>query len=200
MTVRSSLARNYHARLDALRAQLVEQARRVYGTLDPADISASFDAIAPDIARFIEAGQGSAAALSAAFINALSEYEVGAPVAVRTAQPGLSETGAPLAMSMAPIAGVILGAIGAGRPVEEAVAYGDYMVARFADSETVRVADETVRDSLSGDHRYVGWEGVVAPRACDACVSANSGMHSPDEPVYRHANCSCQRIPVFEGE
>lgn len=200
MTVRSTLAHQYRARLDALRSQLVEQARRLYGDLDPADISASFDAIAPDIARYIEAGQGSAAALSAAFLNALSEYETDQPAAVQMAPVGVSQKGDPLAVGMAPIAGMILGQIAAGATVTDAVAYGDYLVSRFADSETVRVADQTTDDTLAAEgQRYIGWEGVVSPRACDACVSANSGTHTPDETLYRHANCGCERIPIFEG-
>ena len=198
-SLRSLVIRQYRARLRALRDQIIAQAQAIYGDLDPEAIDESFRAIAPQITRFLEAGKGSAASLSAAFLDQLAVYEGGQSLDTPRPPVATAKSGLPLAEALRNyVVPAVLGAIGSGRPLDLAVGYGAFLLAQFTDNEILRTADETVAASREMPH-YAGWEGEVAAGACANCVDANTGRHGPSEPLYRHGFCRCEEIPIFEG-
>lgn len=194
----SDLGPAYRRRVAALRAEVERRLVALYGNrIDPEDITASFETFIADAEALITAGQASAAALAEAYLASRA-----ARADVELALDDLSDdvigttrAGEPLVAGMAAFAPMVLGQIGDGRPVDEAIDYGRFVAARFADAEVTGTIDRIDEDPVVRS-QLVGWEGTVQPGACDGCQE-NAGTHELDWTPYRHGYCNCVVEPVF---
>lgn len=197
----SRLVQSYRQRLEAIRADITSRVEALYGDVDPADISASYDRFIAESAPIIERGQASTVALAAAFLRSYSALRHGALIDIADeAEPiaGTTVAGTPLPEGMAAFGSMVLGRIRDGAPLDEAMAFGRSLVSGFADKEVTGAADRSIDTAANATGRVTGWEGIVSPDACDPC-QANAGLHDIDVEIYRHPNCDCQRIPVIAG-
>lgn len=195
----SPLERRYRARLEDVRGRTVAAVAAEYD-LDPADIVTSFQRFVDRVAPRIEAGQAAAQLLTVAFLEELAHeqgLERWEPLPEDDKLPGTTVEGKPLDEGMEGITGLVLSAIDAGKPADEAIRSGLSYVERFTDNE-VRAAADREQERQEKAPEIVGWEGVVKPGSCDQC-RANEGRHALSETMYRHPNCGCERVPVFAG-
>lgn len=192
------LVRSYRAALERIRRQVLAQIDELYAGVDLADVNASFAAFIADAAPVVAAGQGQAAALAVAFLRSYSASRRGSLIDIDDELEdvaGTTKNGKPLPEGMAAFGPMVLIQIANGRSLEEVREYGHYIASRFADNELTSAADRTIDLAAERTGRVTGWEGIVDPDACDPC-QGNAGEHPIDEPIYRHPDCNCQRIPV----
>jgi hypothetical protein len=193
----SKVDRLYRQRLDAIRTQLSADLRRRFEALDADDLDGSFEEFVAENEHRIAAGKATAQTLAVTYLELLGA-EVGVdfePLPEDEGLPDRTEAGT-IRDGLAAIPAMVKAAIGEGRPVEEAIAFGASLVERFTDNEMTRAAEEeTERQSRASD-RIVGWEGVVSAGSCDPC-QGNAGVHGLDEEMYRHPSCDCTRTVVF---
>lgn len=171
-----------HDRIDAVVGADVE--------IDPA-----FERFGLRAVPLIAAAQAAAQNMEAAYLRAQLTAEMGETVEPPPASGdivGRTEKGLPLAIGMAPFAAMVKAQIGAGKTLAEAVEFGRYLAARFADAEVTRVSDETSRAVATRTPLFRGWFGDVAADACDPC-QANAGEHLMTADFYRHPACKCSR-------
>ena len=182
------IARNYRARLRAVRAETMRRLGLAYDVVTEADIEASYAAFVPLAARHITAGQGAAQTLTRGYLRGVSGADP-LPVAKLA---GTSKAGT-ITDALSGIAPFILGAIAKGASASDAVnVTGAYFVDRMADNEITRVVDREIDGQKA---RAKGWEGITSAPT-DACVG-NAGFHTFDEEIYRHPGCNCEREVVY---
>lgn len=160
------------------------------------EIDPAFERFGLRAVPLIAAAQAAAQDMEAAYLRALLTAEMGETVEPPTAPGdivGRTEKGLPLAIGMAPFAAMVKAQIGTGKTPAEALEYGRYLAARFADAEVIRVSDETSRAVAMQTPLFSGWFGSVNKDACDPCWATNDGEHSMDAEFYRHAACKCTR-------
>lgn len=173
-----------------LRAQLAALLSRAWSAdMDPDDIPGSFGRVVDRTAPLVVAGQAHAAALVQGLVRAQVGSEALRPVDL-TNMLGVARDG------MGAIGPLVLTAIGEGRTVADALAYGDYLLGRFGTNEVIKAADNEQARVSASVPSIVGWEGIVSPDACDDC-RANAGAHDLSEDMWRHGNCGCERLPVY---
>lgn len=173
-----------------LRDQVAVRLSRLYADgMDPDDIPGSFDRVAVRSAPVVVAGQSHAAVL----VQGLVRAQTGA---VALAVPDLAGKLAAARDGMAAIGPLVLTAIADGRTLQDAMAYGDYLLGRFGTNEVIKAADDEQQRMAAAVSSIVGWEGVVSSDACDNC-QANAGPHDLSEEMWRHGNCGCERLPVY---
>lgn len=192
------LTRAYRDRVEAIHREVDRQLLALYGGLiDPADIKGSFDRFTADAEPIIAAGQSSVAAMAEAYLSSRAA-RVGVELALDQLGEsviGTTRDGSDLQTGMAAFAAMVLGQIAGGKAVDVALQFGQYVATRFADSELTGSADRIREDPVVRD-RLSGWQGIVAPGACDPCVG-NEGLHALSDPMYRHPGCHCIYEPVF---
>lgn len=169
--------------------------------VDPADLDRSLRAYAERIEPILVSGQGQVQALARAFIRTYGLVSTGVlvdPVDVEDDEPivGTTRAGRPLLEGMAAWGPMVLATIDAGRTVDEALEYGRYLAERFVDGELTGVADRETERQGERLGEIVGWEGIVAPGACEGC-QANEGPHELTWTAYRHGACNCEVVPIF---
>lgn len=178
--------------MSRLRAQRDELSRRLAATWERIHADAIQDSygerVAPLAARLITAGQASALGTTRGYIRAL-----GVQLADPFAKPGLTLAGT-TSDAIAAIGSVVLGAIGEGRSVQDALDWGKELLVRTGDAEFTRTVDDETAGQASATSRFVGWRGITYG-AVDDCVR-NEGDHSFDDEMVRHANCRCDRVLI----
>jgi hypothetical protein len=196
---RSRVVDAYRTRAAGIRRLILARVDELYADVDPGDISGSIDRFIADAEPIITAGQASMATLVAAFVRAYSaagQGELVEPADDVEEIAGTTRDGSSLAIGMAAFGPMILSQIAGGATVDDAMAFGQHLATRFADSEVTGAADRELEHQAAGADRIVGWEGLVAPGSCNPCL-ANAGQHGLDEEIYRHPDCNCERIPVL---
>lgn len=193
------IAERYRERAAALRAAVDARLQALYGDeLDPDAIAESFQRFVERADPLIAAGQASMAVMAAAFVRSVGldagDFAEVDPIADTIA--GTTRGGMSLAEGMAAIGPMLLAAIRDGRPVDDAIAGGASLVSRFSDAEITGAADRELENEGQVLGPLSGWEGIVAPDACDPCQE-NAGVHELDWVPYRHAWCQCTQVPVF---
>lgn len=189
----------YRARISAVQAEVARRLTATYGTsIDPNAIADSFHRFIPRAEDLIAAGQASVASVTEAYLDTRAA-DSGVDLALDDLPDlaGTTRDGEPLASGMAAWGPMVLGQIGEGASLEDALGFGQYLATRFGDNELTGVVDriheaDPVRSALTG------WEGIVAPGSCDACQE-NAGTHPIDWQPYRHPGCNCDVEPVFGG-
>lgn len=195
------VTRAYAAQLAALRAAVRARIDVELDDLDFDDVTASFDAFAARIQPLLASGQASVSTLAAAFVRRLGFLETGElhdVVSNRDAIAGTTAAGESLASGMAAWGPMVLQRIGAGASIDEARDFGRYVVQRFTDGEITGAADRELRAQGEAVGPLTGWQGIVSATACDACQE-NDGDHELDWTPYRHGNCGCVVVPIFES-
>jgi hypothetical protein len=137
--------------------------------------------------------------LVAAFIRAYSatgDGELVEPADDVEVIAGTTRDGSSLAVGMAAFGPMILSQIAGGSSIDDAIAFGENLATRFADSELTGAADRELEHQATSTDRIVGWEGLVAAGSCTPCL-ANAGRHDLADEMYRHPDCNCERIPVL---
>lgn len=193
-------AARYRSRSADLRARVDARIRALYGQLvDPAAIDASFARFLARAEPLIAAGQASSARLAAAFVASVAdELDEALDVDVDESIAGTTRDGRSIPEGMAAIAPMILGKIRDGSSIADAIGLGEFLVGRFTGSELIGAADRELEAAGEAIGPLVGWEGIVAPDACDRCQAENAGEHELTWRPYRHAaTCQCVVVPVF---
>ena len=190
----------YQNRLRTLRATLERRIAHAYRLSvlapgGPVELDPRFQELISRTSPLVQAGQGSALLLSAAYLRSLFAEQAGQTVEtgdIPTDMVGITKRGLPIAVGMAAIPAMVKAHIGSGHTVPEALELGHYLVQRFADREVVRVADESTDRIARQTREVIGWRGHVQPDACDECRE-NEGEHGLDIDFYRHGSCRCER-------
>lgn len=195
------LAAVYRRTLERLRAEVARLALDEFVDVDPADLDRSLGAYAERIEPILASGQAQVQALARGFIRTYGLVSAGVLVELADVEDerpivGTTREGRSLLEGMAAWGPLVLSQIGAGKSIDEALEYGRYIAERFVDGELLGVADrETERQGeLLGE--ITGWEGIVAPGACDGCQE-NAGPHELTWRAYRHGACNCEVVPIF---
>jgi hypothetical protein len=189
-TARSAAAdRAYVARLKAQRLELSRRLDATWARIHADAIQDSYgSSVAPIAARLITAGQASALGTTRGYIRAL-----GVQLAEPFAKPGATLAGT-TSDAIASIGSVVLGAIGEGRSVQDALDWGRELLVRTGDAEFTRTVDDETSGQAGATGRFVGWRGITYG-AVDDCVQ-NEGDHTFDQDMVRHANCRCDRVLI----
>lgn len=187
----------YRRRLAAVQAEIRRQIEELYAAVDPDAIEAALRAFARDAAPVIETGQQSTSAIAAAFIRTYTLNRTGRLLDLEDPEEiaGTRADGSPVVDGMAAFGPMILGRIGAGAALDEAMDFGRYLVTRYADGELTSAADRTIDSQSRG--RFRSWEGIVSPGACDPC-QGNDGVHDIAVEIYRHPGCNCTYVPLLD--
>jgi hypothetical protein len=189
----------YQARVAQVKASIAAEIRTLYADVDPAAIDASMARFITEAEPVIAAGQASVADLTAAFIRASAFAQTGDLLDLADDADDIAGTtrgGAPLREGMGAFGPMVMGQIAQGKTVDEAMAFGEYLASRFADNELTGAGDRSLDAQGAALDAVIGWEGIVAPDACDPC-QGNAGRHDVGDEVYRHPGCNCQRVAVF---
>lgn len=196
----SALINRYRALSANQLAVVRQQATEVYDDeIDEEDIAASADRVARRLLPIVTAGQLAQQQLTLGFYRAYSVAQLGQVLeplpAVDIAGGRLG--GQTLAEGMAPLGSMMLGSIAKGQDLPAVVDYGRTLFERFAD-QTARQAADVEKQNQDTRPEVVGWEGIVEAEACDPCQD-NAGVHDLADEMYRHGNCTCERVPVLAG-
>lgn len=197
----------YHRRLAGLRRALRRQVAAAYrltvarraatAESEPdLDIDAAFAELIDRTASLVHAAQASALLMATAYLRLTLEVQAGREVDVGEPPaelPGVTQRGIPLAAGMAALPAMVKAHIGAGHSLAEAVGFGEHLTQRFADRETLRVADQANEHLARRTREVVGWRGFVDDDACEPCQTRNGGEHELSDEFYRHAACQCER-------
>lgn len=191
----------YLERVTGLRAGVVARLRDLYHeTVDPDDILGTMRTYIAEASRIIAAGQGGVATYTEGLILAIAAAEQrnldDLPEFDVESIAGTTRDGSTLRDGMAAIGPMVLGRIGMGAPLEDALAWGETLVTRFADSEMSGARDRVLEEHSESIGAITGWEGIVQPDSCDPC-KANAGLHSLTDAKYEHPDCGCEFLPVF---
>lgn len=188
----------YEQRLAGIRAEISRRLAAEYD-VNPNDVQGSIAAFIERAEPIVAAGQASASGLASAFLVTYAAAAAGVEVELADSpiEPGVTRAGVPLAEGMAAFGPMVLGQIADGKPLDEAIAFGQYLADRFGDSEVVAAADTEFEVQAKAATQVIGWEGTVEPDSCDPCLAQNDGRHGLDDPFYRHGSCRCERVPVF---
>lgn len=197
------LATVYRSQLDRLRSAVVRLALDEFEAVDATDLDRSLRAYAESIEPLLVAGQAQMQALARGFVRTYGLVSAGVlvdPVDDEEAPiVGATRAGVPLLEGMAAWGPMVLAQIGEGRPLEEALEFGRYVVERFVDGELTGVVDRETERQGNALGPIVGWEGIVQPDACERCQAENAGQHELTWTAYRHGACNCAVVPVFEA-
>lgn len=190
------LARSYRTALERIRAQIIARVVAEYD-IDPDDIDGSIRRFAARVAPLVAGGQATVQSLARGFVRTSGLLTTGAVLELAETErlAGTTREGKPLLEGMAAWGPMVLGQIGEGRSVDEALEYGRYLAERFVDAELTGVVDRETA-AQAADARIVAWEGTVSPTSCDPCAE-NRGRHELAEPFYRHPACHCTQVLVF---
>lgn len=161
-------------------------------TIVPEQIAETAGAFVEEILPLLEAGQLSMQSAAAALVDAVGSVSTDIDLRI----PGTTRDGKSLADGAGAWGPMMLEHIAGGHSVQDALEFGRYLVERFTDNELTGAADRELTHQAAEVGELIGWEGVVAPDACDEC-QANAGVHPLDWVAYRHGNCGCQVVPVF---
>jgi hypothetical protein len=197
--VAARLVTTYRARVEAVHAEVTRRLEALYGdSIDRSDIDASFARYIARAAPIVEAGQAAMASLAAAFLRSYSLARTGDLIEVASLEGivGTTKKGAPLAEGMADFGAMVAGRVAEGASLDDALDFGRYLAVRFGDSALTDTADRTIDATAEATGRVTGWEGIVAPDACEPC-HANEGDHDNADEIYRHPGCNCDRIPLI---
>lgn len=187
--------RAYAEALESLRRKTAEEAtRRLREIIQPDDIAATYRAFVPEAVPLIEAAQQSAQELATSYLSSLG----GRVIPEDDGIAGTTRVGSPIRAGMEMFGSMILGSIGNGHEVAEALEFGYSLVSGFIDREVTAAHDRETERQVEADRAQWEWEGIVQPGSCDACA-ANAGRHSADEEFYRHNDCACTRVWVRAG-
>lgn len=189
----AALEDRYRRNREALLGRLSVSLTRLYGaTIEPDELDGSFARLFPRVAPVIRSAQLAGVSLSTAYLSALILRDGGrtSRLPVRTDLIGTSRIGT-LEEGMDAWPAIVKAQIGKGVERPEAIAFGLYLMHRFADGETTRVMDEQTEFVARESKQFRGWFGNLSPTACRACVAHNSGMHSMNEQPLRHGGCGC---------
>lgn len=193
----TELERRYRFQVAALRRQVLEALRRLYGqTISAQDLDGAFAAFIPRAAIILRAGQSRAVSLASAYLAALISVESGRrpDLGFFTGQEivGTTSEGKSLEEGMDAFRSMVKERIGDGADIRDALDYGRSISERFGDSELTSAIDRQTQAVTSISGEFSGWEGVVSGGACDPC-QGNAGFHELAEEMYRHGNCNCTK-------
>jgi hypothetical protein len=195
--VAPSLTTLYRKRLDEIRSQLSADLRRQFEALDADNLDGSFEEFVAENEARIAAGKATAQTLAVTYLELLGERVGFEPLPEDEALADETEAGT-IRDGLAAIVPMVKAAIGNGKPVDEAIAFGGSLVERFVDNEMTRTADAEIERQSRAADVITGWRGIVSADSCDPCQD-NAGEHSLDEELYRHPSCDCEREPVFSA-
>lgn len=178
-----------------MRTQLATALRADFENIDPEDLDGWFDDwIAQNEDRII-GGKAAAQTLAVTYLEMLGEG-VGFTPLPEDAALAEQTVGGTIRDGLAAIIPMVKSAIGEGRPLDEAIAFGGSLVERFTDNEMTRTADAEVERQSKASDQITGWQGIVQSGSCDRCQD-NEGEHSLDDDFYRHPSCDCEWVPLF---
>jgi hypothetical protein len=171
-----ALSATYLRQVDELRAAVLRRVEAEYA-IDEGAILDSFGDYIERVEPILASGQASIQRLTDGYLRTAMLEDLDELVEVEPGPfAGTTAAGAPLAEGMAAWGPMVLGQIGAGANVKEALDFGGFLARRFTDGELLATADrELGYQSTTGRLRIIGWDGVSGG-GCGPC-GANGGFH-----------------------
>src|SRR5574338_366940 len=193
---------------DALLTRALQTAQAInsrFALVNRDDLTASFQAMVPQLAALIALGQRDAQVLAQTFLTSLSESERGSATPLAASNPQIAGTtvdGRSIAQVVSGFIPAVFIALRRGVPLETALNIGRYGVWRVAMTEVTEAAHREVAHQGLASGDLIGWTWVTGgKKPCGACLSQQNGRVRPfSQPMKRHAGCSCIESPVYAGD
>jgi hypothetical protein len=196
------VARAHYDDQVALAAPVAAAAAQAWSRVDPADVAGSWRRLLLAVRGVLSAAQLVAAAAAGPYLVELArQYQRAARPAgepVPEAFAGVASDGRDLDALLYQPAIRTLTAVGAGAPVERALALGAVdldMIVRTQVADAGRAADGV---ALVAHRQMAGYVRMLEPPSCDRCVVLAGRRYEWNAGFERHPRCDCRHIPVAE--
>jgi hypothetical protein len=182
----------------AIGARTVVQMGAASRLLDPEDLDGTFPDWLSVVGSIVAANRAESSRLSAGYLQALRELELGEsfdPVLAAAADPQ------GLAVSML-VCGVISlrNNLARAMPLERATEIADERSSAAAMRWSLNGGRETITNTVRADPRAPGWQRVASATACEFCsmLAGRGAVYGEDTADFQaHDGCSCAAEPVY---
>lgn len=197
-----ALTARFHDELAAHTDRIARLVTRRFAALDTSDLSGSFRSFIADAGEIVGIGQQHAVNLTGGYLRALGRLEADGPVdaAPLADNAGFTADGRRVESALSATPAKVFVALGQGRPLPEALAFGRFSVARLSKTEVTDAARLELRHAMTQENPIVGWRWR-SRGTCAACLAMDDGRtRRPGAPLGAHPFCECIQEPVFEGD
>jgi hypothetical protein len=196
------LGRLHRARQQHLAAGAVRQVRRRWGLLDPANLAASWQAIARAVTAIVTAYQAEAArgadTYVAAALTLAGETPDPAGQVVTAALAGVASDGRDLAGLLGYPEFEVEAFVAQGMPVDQAIAVGGRHLDRIVQTQVQDAARVATGVAQVNDRRVRGFVRVLSLPSCSRCVILAGSWYAYNRGFERHPQCDCIHMPAAE--
>lgn len=197
MSRQADLAFAHQADRTALGHAVASQAMGTWRNINPSNLDAEWDALAPQLVSQVSAAQRTAANQAVSYSDAIDDsYRYDAPTTNLNVDAFANVMGDGREVAPA-LYGAITNTktwIGAGVPVQTAFERGANFLAIVA-QEAVQAIGRGADLSMMGGKKYTRYIRVCSGSACSRCAILE-GIYSAEEAFKRHVCCQCTTIPV----
>jgi hypothetical protein len=197
MSLQSDLARAHQNELISVGKTLGNRVRSLWWQMDPQNLDASWNWVAPKMVAQVTAAQQYAATLATPYVNSMDRANKFTPAPVELIPEAFTNVmgdGRAVAPALFGAVTNMKTAIGRGLSSQTAFQAGANFIAVVASAalqDMARNADRTV-SAAKGYTRYVR---VVGGSACSRCAIL-AGIYSAETAFLRHVSCQCTTAPI----
>lgn len=196
------LARLHRARQQHLAAGAVQQVRRRWGLLNPANLAASWQAIAAAVTAVVTAYQAEAARGADSYVAAAVTLTGATPnpagQVVTAALAGVASDGRDLAGLLGFPEFEVEAFVDQGMPAEQALLVGGRHMDRIVQTQVQDAARVATGVAQVNDRRVRGFVRVLTPPSCSRCVVLAGQWYAYNRGFARHPQCDCVHMPAAE--
>lgn len=195
-------ARRHYLAAKALGAAITGRVLALWDTINAAALDASWAAAAGEVATFVAGGQAVAASLADSYVSAvLTEQNIEAS-ALRVVAPrafaGIASDGRSLLSLLdEPLIRVKV-ELGAGRPVQQALAAGRSLLATITTTQVADAGRTAVATAIAARPQVTSYTRMLNPPSCSRCVVLAGKVFAWNQGFQRHPHCDCVHIPTVE--
>lgn len=196
------IAAAHQAEQIAVAEQAAAAGGELWSQVAPAAVAASWLALVPVLAGVVSGAQLAAAGAAFGYLVGLAgEYRVRprpAGTVVPQSLAGIASDGRPLDTLLYQPAIRTLAAVGAGAPVEQALAVGAVeldMIVRTQVADAGRAADGV---EMTAHREMTGYVRMLVPPSCSRCAVLAGRRYAWNAGFQRHPRCDCRHIPAPE--
>ncbi|NYV73190.1 hypothetical protein [Streptomyces sp. UH6] len=192
---------DYYRRQQRLTRKAVNRIQALWGLLDAADLTGSWDAgVGRRIVEMVAAGQLASAGLADDYVDAVADAEGADPERVGKVRPssfaGLASDGRALESLMYLSVISTKERIGRGLGVQDALMAGLRHALMLGSSEVTQAGRAAVGSSMAGKRTIQGYVRVVQPPACGRCIILAGVEYGWNKGFQRHPRCDCVHLPT----
>jgi len=172
---------------------------RRFLAVDPAELAASYQAAIADAAAIVTVGQDGAATLARAYMLTMSRLELGEGQLAPALEDNAGQTAdhRSVAEGLAATPAKVFLALQKGKPLDQAIRFGQFSAARFGQSETLDAGRLEIGSQLEA--LGLGWRWR-SRGTCGACMSMDDGRTRKGGRLNAHPSCECVQEPDFGGD